>query len=73
VLGDVKGGGKSVVRLRTGPKGLILEVTEEEKDNILTNLTFSYPDMYPPHSTNAKAAPPYITFKLYFWYLNVLC
>jgi hypothetical protein len=47
MLGNVKGGAKSVVRLRTCPEGLNPEITEEEKDNIFTNLTLSYLDPPP--------------------------
>jgi hypothetical protein len=69
MLRNVKGV-KSVVRRRAGPKGRNLEITE--KGQYIDKLNTFIPRP-PPNSTKAKAAPPYTTFELDFWYLNVLC
>jgi hypothetical protein len=52
MLGKVKGGVKSFVRLRTGPKDLNLLITGDEKGiNPLTNFAFSHPDIQSLHNS----------------------
>jgi hypothetical protein len=46
MLGNVKGDVRSVVRLRTGPRGLNLEIAVEEKEiNLLIIFIHSHPDI----------------------------
>jgi hypothetical protein len=66
MLINVKGDVKLVVRLRKGTKCLNLEITREEKENMLTNFTHLHSGMYTTHSAEAKTAFSYTNFELHF-------